>query len=58
MWTYGPSQASESTHTETRGSRRAFLALARSGYVAITSRPSESTPHVTGELTGRPSRRL
>ena len=40
------------------GSRRRLVALARSGYVETTSRPSASTPPVTGESCGRPSARV
>ncbi len=40
------------------GSRRALRVLARSGYVAMTIRPSPSTPQVAGEACGRPSLRV
>ena len=42
--THGPSHSSESTSTEAAGLRRRFTALARSGYVETTIRPSASTP--------------
>jgi len=38
--------------------RRAFTALARSGYEARTTRPESSIPIVTGDCWVRPSRRV
>ena len=56
--THASFHSSERTSTEARGSRRRLVALARSGYVEMTIRPSASTPPVTGESCGRPSARV
>ena len=52
--TQAPFHSSERTSTLARGSRRRLVALARSGYVETTIRPSASTPPVTGESLRAP----
>ncbi len=56
--THGPSKSSESTQSDTSGRRRTLRTFARWGYVDTSTRPSASTPQVTGDSCGRPSDRL
>src|SRR3954468_13049798 len=56
--TQGPKKPSENPHTQARAFRRRFRAFAAVSRVLTTTRPSASTPTVTGESCGEPSARV
>src|SRR5437867_1842064 len=56
IWTKAPKKPSFMTQADTRGSRRRLRILYTVSRLLTTAKPS-STPMVTGESWGRPSRR-
>src|SRR5947207_8747663 len=56
-WIHSPKKPSESTHSETRGSRRTLPTLSAVSRLLTPTRPSASTLHAIGDSCGEPSRR-
>src|SRR5215472_15833722 len=56
--THSPKNWSFITHSDARGSRIRFLVLTAVSRVLLTTRPTSTTPTVTGESCGSPSDRV